>query len=70
MGNGNVLAHQQVVDAVSKAAEVDRDIWGGAVLMCLDFEDGVAVGLRGGDRDGEEQNDGDENRGDTSPKVG
>lgn len=70
MGNGNVLAHRQVVDAVSKAAEVNRDTWCGAVLMCLHFEDGVAVGLRGGDRDGEEQNDGDEDTGDTDPKDG
>ncbi len=69
-GNVNVPAHHQVVDAIPKAAEVDRGISGEAALLYLDFDDGVTVGLRGSDRDGKEQNGGDGDEGDTDPVVG
>lgn len=69
-GTGNGLVYRQVVDAIPKAAEVDRGILGGAALLYLDFEDGVAVGLWSGDRDGEEQKAGDGHTGDTGPEAG
>lgn len=60
----------QALDAEPKAAEVDRGISGEAALLYVDSEDGIALELRGGDRDGEEQSGGDEKKGGTGPKVG